>query len=357
MHTLLVGWPTRSDNWRNFGLDAQRAMVHFVHAIIFHTRTLRVCIVADEDDAKCGSIINMLTAEDVEIGDRLQVLQIPMNDCWIRDTGPIFVLDGNGNIRGECFKFNAWGGPVEGCYSDFARDGKVAARLCNQFNVEAVKHDIVFEGGSVSSDRHGTLLTTEECLLNKNRNPKMSKPEIEIVLRRALSARKIIWIPYGAAGDYDTDGHVDNMAIFARRGHVLLLDARESEFPEQHRRTHAALSVLHGETDADGNEITLHRVFAPPPQRRTKVEADTITKMPSRWAIGRNEGDLLCASYVNVVVAENVVFAPSFRCPPADEAAMKSVKTAFGGKKVVLVDAREFVLGGGGMHCLSLEVQ
>lgn len=284
----------------------------------------------------------------------VEVLSVEMDDCWVRDTGPVFCLQ-RGAVVAVCFDFNGWGG---GVYDRVASDRLVGGAIAAHAGVGLREGGIVLEGGSVSSD--GTdVVTTEECLLFGRRNDGMTRERAEDVIRARLGARRVLWLENGAVGDEETNGHVDNMCVFIARGHVVLLwaDAGESGDSEQHRRSAAAERVLLEEG------ICVHRVHATESVVRTTEEAQGVEK--GKGAKQRPAGERLAASYVNFVFADDVIFVPRFGVEGADERALEEIREAVriaavdtGGvaRKVIGVDAREFVLAGGGMHCLTLGV-
>lgn len=353
---LLVGWPTRPDTWRAKAGPAQAAILRFVRKVLHSTTSLRVAIVADDDEIvltnareQCKLIAK---ASHPASKTRLEVIPVPLDDCWLRDTGPI-MLSGR---TASSFRFNAWGGALGGCYSSFVKDAQVATRICEWFALQQIVVDMVLEGGSVNTDGQGTVLTTKECLLNPNRNPGLSLEEIETVLRHSLGAKKVIWLEYGAAFDTDADGHIDNLAVFIAPTHVLLLWADEKQCMEQYRRSMAALEVLKDSVDALGRQLAVSLVTIPAAIIRTKDEAGGL--LQEEDAKKRPMGERVCASYVNFVVVEDTVIAPRFGDEQSDAKALRELRAAFSRykKSVVMVDAREFVLAGGGLHCLTKSV-
>jgi agmatine deiminase len=220
---------------------------------------------------------------------RIHVLVCPSNDTWARDTGPTFVVvvadDDNGNNEQQRrllaldWDFNAYGGPTDGCYWPCDLDRQVCTNMCREIisqyyssssippSITRQQIPLVLEGGSIHTDGQGTILTTRQCLLNENRNPSSSRSDIERVLLRSLGCRKIVWLPSGLAFDDDTDGHVDNVACFARPTQVVLSwtdDDREEE-KDNYERCRAAMHVLSNETDARGRSLTVHKLHLPPP--------------------------------------------------------------------------------------------
>lgn len=353
---LLVGWPTRPVIWRANAAPAQAAILHFVSTLLKSTTSLRVVVVEDDADfaptgakEQCAQLAESLLPQHMT---RLEFLRLPMDDCWLRDTGPVMLSGRSAGL----FRFNAWGGASGGCYKSVSRDALVGARISERFALRQLLVDMVLEGGSVNTDGEGTVLTTKECLLNPNRNPGLTQEEIEGLLRESLGAKKTVWLEYGAAFDADTDGHIDNMVVFVAPGHVLLLWAEEKQCKEQHRRSMAALEVLKGTVDALGRRLTVSVVTMPEAVVRTQEEAAGVIQ--GEDARARPTGEQVCASYVNCVVVEDIVVAPKFGDELSDQRALRELEATFQryGKKVVMVDAREFVLAGGGLHCLTLGV-
>lgn len=204
-------WPQRPDNWRDNAAPAQAAFAAVAKAIArFEPVTV------------CASAEQYLAARAALDDPRIRVVEMSTDDAWVRDTGPTFVIDDNGGLRGVDWTFNAWGGEDGGLYADWQRDDEVARKIleieyCDRYRTEG----FVLEGGSIHVDGEGTLITTEECLLNRNRNPQLSREQIEAVLREHLAVDSIIWLPHGLFND-ETDGHVDNFCCFVRPGEVLL---------------------------------------------------------------------------------------------------------------------------------------
>ena len=172
-------WPERPDNWRYGAKPAQAAYAAVAEAIArFEPLTMGVS--ADQYENACA-----------RLSDNIRVVELSNNDAWVRDTGPTFVVDGQGGLRANDWEFNAWGGLTGGLYQPWNRDDQVAQKICNLERIERYRTDgFVLEGGSIHVDGDGTLITTEECLLNANRNPHLSRAEIEQKLRDHLSRRQ-----------------------------------------------------------------------------------------------------------------------------------------------------------------------
>jgi len=246
-------WPERPDNWRNDAGPAQQAFTAVAKAIArFEPVTV------------CASAAQYLAAREQLDDPRIRVVEISSDDAWVRDTGPTFVIDGKDALRGVDWSFNAWGGEDGGLYADWQRDDEVARKIleierCDRYRTEG----FVLEGGSIHVDGEGTLITTEECLLNRNRNPQLSREEIEAVLAEHLAIDKVIWLPWGLYND-ETDGHVDNFCCFVRPGEVLLAwtdDVNDPNF----ERCQQALRCLDQARDARGRALKVHKMPIPWP--------------------------------------------------------------------------------------------
>ena len=204
------------------------------------------------------------------LNENVRVVEMSMNDSWFRDTGAIFVKNSDGVVRGTNWLFNSWGGLNGGCYDYWEDDLLVAGKMCNIERIPYYKYDMILEVGSISFDGEGTLLTTEECLLNPNRNPTLTKEQIEAMLKRGLGVEKVIWLPNGLFGDVDTNGHVDNFCVFARPGEVLLSwtdDVNDPQYPISQR----AYKLLEEATDAKGRHLKIHKLQIPSDILRTPV--------------------------------------------------------------------------------------
>lgn len=286
----------------------------------------------------------------------IYVTEVISNDSWLRDIAPTFLVKDYGSkrfLRAVGWKFNGWGKPEEIIYE---LDGLVALKISNFLSIPFYKKfDFVCEGGSYSVDGKGTLITTKECLLNKNRNPNMTKEEIEDVLYKYLNISKIIWLPYGVVQDTDTDGHVDNMCVFAGVGKVFLSWPKNCGTPEcldkeQEIRSLLALEVLENSTDANGNPFKIIKIPHPPILEYKKEDVKKLPNVDGSYV--RKVGVRMDASHVNLIITNKIIIVPTFDCS-TDNEAIKIVSDTFPKRKVVGVYARDILLGGGNIHCMS----
>ena len=254
-----------------------------------------------------------------------------------------------GIVRGTHWTFNSWGGLNGGCYDYWEDDLLVAGKICDIERCKRYKYSMILEGGSISFDGEGTLLTTEECLLNPNRNPNMTKEEIEAELKRGLGVEKVIWLPKGLFGDVDTNGHVDNFCVFARPGEVLLSWTDDEKDP-QYPISQEAFKLLEEATDAKGRHLKIHKLFIPSDIIRTAEEFGGLVQ--EEGTIEREENQRLPASYVNFYFANGAIISPCFGVKE-DAMAEKVFKEVFPEREVVMVPTREVILGGGNIHCIT----
>jgi agmatine deiminase len=334
-----MAWPERPDNWRLAAKPAQEAYAAVAEAInVSEPVTMAV---SDAQFEHCRSTLP----------PSIRVVEISTDDAWMRDMGPTFLLDDEGRRRGVDWRFNAWGGLEGGLYSPWDRDERVAAKVLEIEGAERYRAPIVLEGGSIHVDGRGTVLTTEECLLNPNRNPGLSREQIEQVLFDHLGARKTIWLGRGVHDD-ETDGHVDNLACFARPG-VVLLSFAEDESDPQHEISLDAERRLREATDAEGRELEVIRLPSPGPVTIAAEEAAGVEHVAGTQP--RRAGDRMAASYVNFYLATSRVVYPLLD-ERYDEQAGEILRGCFPEREIVGVPAREILLGGGNIHCITQQV-
>jgi agmatine deiminase len=326
-------WPERPDNWRMGARPAQAAFVEVAEAIAcFEPVTMGV------------SKAQYLEARQ-RLSGVIRVVEIPYDDSWIRDTGPTFVVNGDGIVRGVDWEFRAWSGPGPPHYSSWDQDALLARRVLDIEDAGRYRCDLVLEGGSIHADGEGTLLTTEECLLN--RNPDLGREGIEEKLRQYLGGEKVVWLGRGVYGD-GTSGHVDNLCCFVRPGVVALTWTDDRSDP-QWERSMEAYERLSAARDARGRQLEIHRIHQPGPLYRTEEETQGIIEVAGTKP--RQAGERLPASYVNFYIANGGIVAPCFG-DPQDQPALSTLQRLFPERGVVMVPAREILLGGGCIHCI-----
>jgi agmatine deiminase len=332
-------WPERHDNWRLGAKPAQETFAAVAEAIAASEPVTMA--VSDAQFERCRAMLS----------PRIRVVEMSSDDAWMRDVGPTFVVDGGGAIRGVDWRFNAWGGLEGGLYSPWDRDERVARKVLEVEWADRYQAPIVLEGGSVHVDGEGTVLTTEECLLNRNRNPGLSREQIEQALRDYLGAERVLWLGRGVPDD-ETDGHVDNLACFARPG-VVLLTYTDDEADPRHAVSRDALRRLEAATDARGRSLEVIRIPSPGPMAITEEEAAGVDLVAGTKP--RRAGAAMAASYVNFYLASSRVVFPLLD-GRHDEEAAEVLRRCFADREVVGVPAREILLGGGNIHCITQQV-
>ena len=314
-----MAWPCRASLW-GAGLerarDAYAAVAQAVSAFEPVTMLANAGDLADAA-ARCGTAVEMV--------------EMPLDDSWMRDSGPSFVIDGKGGLAGVDWHFNAWGDK----FLPYDQDALTARRVLEQVGVQRYGAPLVLEGGSIHVDGEGTLLTSEECLLNPNRNPDLDRGQIEALLREYLGVKAFVWLGQGLDKD-DTDGHVDNIACFVRPGVVMAVTCDDPADPN-HAILSENLARLKKAKDARGRDIEV--IELPLPRE-------------SRYLDGPEGKQRLALSYVNYYIANGGVVMPSFG-DANDSQALEIVAKAFPERKVSHVPVLPVLAGGGGIHCIT----
>lgn len=297
----------------------EEAYVTMVEAL---ARDERVDILVD-DEREEDRVRARLSAK------RVAFHRIRSSDVWIRDYGPIFVRrrSGKPEVAATKWEFNAWGGK----YDDLLMDNEAGVEVAEASGLRTFRPGMVLEGGSIDANGRGSLLTTEQCLLNKNRNPGMDRPQLEKKLHDYLGVTSVVWLGSGVEGD-DTDGHVDDIARFVNEDTVVCME-EEDEGDPNHRALARNASILAGHRDDRGRRVQV--VTIPMPRR---VDAED----------GR-----LPASYANFYIGNSVVLVPVFGDARRDAYALETLADLFPGRRVVPVPSKELVYGFGGIHCVT----
>ena len=329
-------WPERTDNWRCGAKPAQAAFV----------------LVASEI-ARFEPVTMLVSARQFQNARALlpasvRLVELSTNDAWMRDVGPSFLLGPDGALGGVDWPFNAWGGLQGGLYFPWDLDDQVAAKLLELERARRWRAPFIIEGGAIHVDGEGTVLVAEQCVLNANRNAGILRENMEAMLRDYLGISTIIWLGQGVPGD-ETDGHIDNLACFIRPGMVLLSWCDDPADPHYAVSRDAEARLL-ATRDAKGRTLVVERITMPTPMFITEDEAAGVDATAS--GMNRAAGERMAASYVNYYIANGAIIAPCFGV--ATDAAAHAVLTKlFPGREIVMVPAREILLGGGNIHCIT----
>lgn len=327
-------WPERTDFWYNGGKPAQKQMVEVATEISkFESVTVAVST-------------SQYAHARARLPEKIKVVELSTNDAWVRDTGATCLInDETGEVRGIDWKFNAWGE----IYFPWDLDDAVARKMCEIEGIDCYNAPFILEGGSIHVDGEGTILTTEQCLLNDNRNPHLNKQDLEQLLCNYLNGKKVVWLPMGWTSDDDTNGHIDNLAMFVAPGVIALnwtLDENDPMFPI----CQAALTTLEAETDAKGRKFQVIKVPMPT-LYYTKEQIEGLDSHDGTY----ERTDKCPASYINCYLANGAAIVPIFNCP-TDEEALIILQNAMPDKKVVGLPATDLVCGGGDIHCLTQQI-
>jgi agmatine deiminase len=344
-----LSWPHRESSWPGKFEPVPRVFVEIVRHLVPH-EDVHINVTGPEMEAEvtqllatAGVPVEAPSRDRAALGNALarpgseRVLQgrvimhhNPTNDAWCRDHGPIFVQRETASGRREQaiidWGYNAWGGK----YPPFDQDDVIPSRVAAAYKIRAFHPGIVMEGGSIDVNGKGTLLTTESCLLNPNRNPALSKKEIERYLRDYLGVNQILWLGDGIEGD-DTDGHVDDLTRFVDENTVVTVieeDPRDSNFAPLKEN----LERLRRMTDQDGRPLRIVTLPMPPAMH--------------------HEGQRLPASYANFYIANGIVLMPAYH-PRTDELARATLQRCIPDRKVIPLDSLNLIWGLGSFHCVT----
>lgn len=341
--TFLI-WPVRPGSWTHGGRDVQPVFVRLIEEIAAVEELY--LLVDDAHRAQAEAMLSHLPQQHIHY------LPISTDDAWARDMGPTYVTGGR-ERRGINWRFNAWGGDVDGLYPDYARDDAAAPLMAAALGDTCYDAgDFVLEGGSIHVDGEGTAVVTEACLLSAGRNPQLTKGQIEQKLKEYLGVVKVIWLPRGIYND-ETNEHVDNVFAFVRPGEAVLAWTDDENNP-QYALSCADLAVLEGETDAKGRRLVVHKL--PIPKQPVCITAEEANSFA--FADGedmREPGERLAASYVNFYICNGKVIVPQFG-DRMDAEALRILGDCFPERKVVGLPARAVIVGGGNFHCLTQQI-
>jgi agmatine deiminase len=332
-------WPERPDNWREGARPGQQAYAAVASAI------------ARFEPVTVGASPSQYEYARAALDPAVRVVEISNNDAWMRDTGPTFVVNAAGRRRAVDWRFNAYGGCTAGLYFPWDQDDLVARKVAEIEGADSYRAPLVVEGGGIHTDGQGTLLVTEQTLLDPNRNPGMSKEQIGKLLLDYTGASTVIWLGQGVVND-ETVGHIDNLACFARPGEVCITWTDDVRDP-QWAVSNDALQRLQAARDARGRRLKIHKLPQPGPLKVTAAEASGVMFRGAHKQ--REAGERLAASYANFYLCNGGVIVPLLDAR-TDAAVLRRLKRIFPEREVVGVPGREILLGGGNIHCITQQV-
>jgi agmatine deiminase len=260
------------------------------------------------------------------VSSGVEIIEMAIDDSWARDSGPNFLVNAAGELSGSTWEFNAWGGK----YDPYDQDALMGSRILECAGVREYPSKLVAEGGGVTVDGEGTVITTETCFLNPNRNPNWTRAEVEAELCRTLGAEKVIWIP-GDVSDTETDGHIDGIAAFIEPGR-LLVEVNSDKTDPHYEIGQINYAALKNQKDAKGREIQLEFI-------------QEGIYHPGVWNGG-------CSSYVNTYLANGAVIVSGYGYEH-DGAAVETYRKLYPEREIVQVQIHDIAVGGGGVHCIT----
>lgn len=304
-----MAWPCRTEIWTNGLEKAQLAFAEVANTIADYEPLFM--LVKPEHKAFATK----------KLSSSVTLVEMAIDDSWTRDTAPIWIEENRQAVALD-FQFNAWGNK----FSPYDNDAKVAENIIKYTGCQSRQFDMVLEGGAVHSNGKGILLTTKECLLNTNRNPSLTQQQIEATLLEQFGAERVVWLDKGVTGDVDTDGHIDNIACFVDEDMVISQNCNKlSENYSIYEENRAIL-------------------------KEHNIKLVEISEPEARY----EDGLRAPLSYINFYIANDAIIMPSFGCKQDDEA--KSVLTdLFPHRSVHQIDANEILVGGGGIHCITMQ--
>ena len=313
---MWVGFPSHAELWEDDLAPAQAEVAALVRALAGPGREQVRLLVTAEGEAAARELLGEVECVEIVVGT--------FGDIWLRDTGPIF---GECSARAAGFRFNGWGGKyvLEG-------DDGVAEQLAGHAGAELDRHDAILEGGALDHDGSGTVLTTRQCLLNRNRNAGWAEADAEALLTEALGARKVLWLGEGLLNDH-TDGHVDNLARFVAPGVVAHPVAWGRGDPNDYVYAQVA-EALSQMTDAEGRPIRL-------------------LPLPSPGFVGDEDERPIPASHMNFLIANGAVIVPTYGNEKAADLACQGLKTVFPDREIIPLPSIAILTGGGSFHCIT----
>jgi len=310
-HAVWIGFPSAADLWEDDLAPAQAEVAAFAAAVHADGAGEQVWLVAADEAA---------AAEARRLAPFAQIIVEPFGDIWLRDTGAIVLGSGN-DRRAQGFGFNGWGGKY-----DLPGDDSIGERLAAIAALPYAKADWILEGGAIDGDGSGLFLTTEQCLLNPNRNPGLGKEDVEQRLARDLGANRVIWLGEGLVNDH-TDGHADNLARFVAPGRVAIPEATADD-PNAAAYADAAEALLDAELE--------------------------VIAIPSPGLVER-DGEIVPASYMNFYIGNAAVVIPQYGAAN-DVAAVEAIQALFLDRVAIGLRADHILTGGGSFHCISQQV-
>jgi agmatine deiminase len=323
---VLLAWPHAQSDWQPFLPRIEQVFTE----LVFHIARFEHVVLLCNSEDLADRVLTKLDARGVNL-QHVHLLNVPYNDTWLRDCGPITLTDGTRMIVSD-FRFNGWGGKF-----DAALDDRICHALSAQplFKAQYKTYDLILEGGSIDTDGAGTLLTTSQCLLTDTRNPGMQTRNYEAFFAREFGIKRVFWLQHGELQGDDTDGHVDMLARFCDSSTIAYTSCeRQDDFH------YAALVEMETELKA---------------LRTESGQPYSLVPLPIPQAIHNQDGQRLPASYANFLIINDAVLVPVYD-DDNDEVVLQRLRTCFPGREVVGIQARAIIEQFGSLHCLTMQL-
>lgn len=324
---VLLTWPHADTDWQPWLADIETTYTQLVAAII----RFELVVIACHNKAVETSVLKQLSELELDLS-RVRTFIAPCNDTWARDHGPITITNEQGQHCICDFTFNAWGDKYQSSLDDLITTHLIQQEFCQLQQYQNI--DLILEGGSIESDGRGSLLTTEICLLNPNRNNDMDKAQLEQALIEVLGVEQVLWLQYGHLPGDDTDAHIDTLARFSPDGIVYVSANSESdEHFDQLSKMEQEIAAL---KDAEGQAYQLYPLPMPAP-------------------IHNQQGEPLPATYANYLVINGAVLVPVYN-DAQDDNALAVIARAYPGREIIAIDCRTVIEQFGSLHCLTMQL-
>lgn len=326
-------WPVNRETWPGVRMERVQRVYLDVIETLHKYEPIHLLV---EDEGYREKIISLLATRSIDLENIIFHIQ-PTNDVWARDCGPIFIrreIDGKEEFAIADWEYNAWGKK----YPPYDDDNHLPEYFSQKFNIPLFKPGMVLEGGSIETNGEGVLITTESVLLNKNRNPDLTKNQIEYKLKEYLGIDKIIWLKKGLAGD-DTDGHVDDLTRFLDKGTLLTMIVDDPD-DVNYEALEANLEILERAKDIHGNTFSIETLPLP----ATKIEGTTV-----------DGSEYVPASYANFYIANGAVLVPTYDTR-YDQEALDLFESYFPTREVIGIPCSDLVWGQGSIHCITQQL-
>lgn len=320
-----LSWPKDPETWPGRVSEVEHTFLQMIEALV---PSERVNLLVDDEDTE-----QSVRFRSTFVGsENIRFHQIQTVDAWIRDYGPTFLVNDTADLSYVDWVFNAWGSK----YEDHLKDDAIPSKIGNLLNVPGFVPELVMEGGAIEVNGAGVVLTTEQCLLNPNRNPKLTRTDTESYLKQFLGVEKVLWLGEGVQGD-DTDGHIDEIARFTSTT-TIIIGVESDPRDENYEASQENFRRLQYMTDARGRPFEIVRLPTPGVISAPSTQSRNLHRLP--------------ASYTNFYIANGVVLTPQFGSDN-DRPALETIQSVFPKHKAIGINCESLVLGMGSIHCVT----